>query len=407
MTTLDRLPIRPEVRGRFDSMVRLRRDLHAHPELGFREARTADQVVRFLEKSALGCRTGIAKTGVCAVARGAGSGGRTILFRADMDGLPIQEESDRDYASKHDGVMHACGHDGHTTILLHTAEVAQRNGGSLPVDCKFVFQPAEEGPGGALPMIGEGVLGDPDVEAAFGLHLWTPMPVGGVAVTAGPFMAAADEFELVVHGRGGHGAYPHQTVDAVVVGSHIVTALQTLVSRNASPMQTAVVTVGTFHAGSNFNIIAETARMKGTLRTFDPELRDLLIRRLEEVSTGTARVFGAECEFVFVEHYPALVNDPAMAEFVAGVASEVLGPENVKRDLVSMGGEDMAYFLQKVPGCFFFLGAGNEAKGCGHPHHSPHFDFDEDAMAIGSEILLRIAERYPAAFPVPPPAKSS
>ncbi len=295
--------------------------------------------------------------------------------------------------------MHACGHDGHMTILLHAARVAAKEPGRIDGSVRFVFQPAEEGPGGALPMIQAGIMRDPPIEAAFGLHLWSELPTGKVAVTSGPMMAAADEFEIIVHGRGGHAAYPQNTVDAVLVGSEIVVALQTLVSRETDPTQTAVVTIGTFNAGSNFNIIAETARMRGTLRTFDPEIRERLIRRLREVSEGLASTLGARCEFIFKDHYPALVNDARMADFVAGIAAEVVGPENVIRSLVSMGGEDMCYFLREAPGAFFFLGAGNAAKGITHPHHSPHFDFDEDAMPIGSEIFLRIMERYWSAFP--------
>ena len=257
---------------------------------------------------------------------------------------------------------------------------------------RFVFQPAEEGPGGALPMIREGILNDPPIEAAFGLHLWSGLPTGKIAVTSGPMMAGPDEFELIVRGRGGHGAYPHTAVDAVVVASHIVVAMQTVVSRSIDPIQTAVVSIGMFNSGSNFNIIAETARLRARSEHSTPRFATNVIRRVREVADGICATFGATCEFVVIDHYPPTVNDPAMADFVAGIAAEVVGPENVIRDLVSMGGEDMSYFLREVPGAFFFLGAGDASRGIVHPHHSPHFDFDESAMQIGVEVFLRIMD---------------
>jgi amidohydrolase len=268
----------------------------------------------------------------------------------------------------------------------------------------FAFQPAEEGPGGARPMIEAGILEDNGVEAVFGLHLWSELPLGKIGVTAGPAMASADEFEIRVLGRGGHAAFPQNTVDAVVVGSHLVTALQTLISRNADPMQTSVLTVGSFQAGSAFNIIAEEAVLRGTLRTFDPNLRAHLVRRLRETAEGVTGAFGAQVDFRFLPHYPPTVNDPAMAEFTAEIAAGVVGAENVVRDLVMMGAEDFSFFLRRRPGCFFFVGAGSPERGCGHPHHSPRFDFDEDALPIGCEMFLRIAERYFERFPAPPPA---
>ncbi len=391
--------VRPEVRAGLDAMREFRRDLHRHPELGLREFRTAEAVAARLCAAGIEVESGIAGTGLRAIIRagagrsGAGSG-RALLLRADMDALPIQELSEAPYASETPGVMHACGHDGHTAILTQTALLLHASAARLPHSVVCAFQPAEEGPGGALPMIEAGVLEDPHCDAAFGLHLWTGLPVGKIGVTSGPAMAAADEFEILIEGRGGHGAFPHEAIDAVVMGSYLVTALQTLVSRNADPMRTAVVTIGTFHAGSNFNIIAESARLTGTLRTFDTRLRSLLVRRLREVAEGTVQTLGGKCAFHFTDRYPATVNDPEMAAFAAEVASGLVGPENVVRDLVMMGAEDMSYFLQSVPGCYVFLGAGNEARGLNHPHHSPHFDFDEGAMAIGSELLLRIAERW-------------
>ncbi|MEZ4655576.1 MAG: M20 family metallopeptidase [Candidatus Eisenbacteria bacterium] len=364
-----------------------------------RKSARRHQVASLLTKSGLELRTGIAGTGIATLVEGPRDPGRTILFRADMDALPIHEENTTDYVSKNAGVMHACGHDGHTSILAHTVLETLALRDTRALHSRFVFQPAEEGPGGALPMIREGVLQDPPVEAAFGLHLWNKLEAGKVAVTSGPFMAAADEFHITIHGLGGHGAYPHDAIDAVVIGSYLVTALQTLVSRDTNPVKTAVVSVGTFHAGSNFNIIAETARLKGTVRTFDLEVRARIIERLQTIVEHTAKMFRAKIDFEFLDTYPPTVNDPEMAEFVAEVAAEVVGQENVVRDLVSMGGEDMSFFLQEVPGCYFFLGSADPSRKLDESHHSPRFDFDERVMPLGAELFLRIQERYLARFP--------
>ncbi len=390
--------IRDAVRRHESEMVAFRRDLHQHPETGFLEERTSRLVAERLRRGGLEIRDGIAGTGLLALLRSASgpeaASRRSIFFRADMDALPIQEENPLPYASVNPGVMHACGHDGHTAILTETALVAREMRNSLPGDIGFIFQPAEEGPGGALPMIQAGVLDNPRPDAVFGLHLWSSLEIGRIAVTSGPAMAASDEFRLVVTGRGGHGAMPHNALDAVVVGAHIIVALQTVVSRNLDPMKTGVLTLGTFSAGSNFNIIAEKAELTGTIRAFDPQIREMILRRLREVAEGTAQSLGAGCEVTIMPIYPATVNDPGMSDFAADVAAGLVGRENVVRDMVLMGSEDMTYFLQEIPGCYIFLGAGNAGKGCNLPHHNPRFDFDEDAMAIGCELFLRIAEEY-------------
>lgn len=394
---LSSFPIREEIRSLFPDMVRIRRRIHRHPELGMQEKETSTLVAKELETMGLEVRTGVAGTGVVGLLRSDHPGKKSgvLLLRADMDALPMQEENPGiDYASEVPNVMHACGHDGHVATLLATARVASRMRRTLPGDLKFVFQPAEEGPGGALPMIEEGVLSDPAVTGAVGLHLSTEHEIGSVAVRAGPMMASADEFELRVVGQGGHGAYPHETVDAIVVGSHIVTALQTLVSRNTDPTQAAVVSVGTFNAGHNFNIIAAEARLRGTVRTFDSTLKDELKGRLGDLCRSVAEGMGARCEFVYRDQYPPLVNDQGMTDLVVEVASEMVGREAVDTNLLSMGGEDMCYFLQKVPGVFFFLGSHNPAKGPKTPHHSPNFDFDEEAMPLGVEIFLRFVDHY-------------
>jgi len=423
--------VRAEVHGRAAALSALRRDLHQHPEPGFREERTAGVVAARLREAGLWVREGIARTGVLArtVSRGTGAidpgragpgpagaaGGpasarsigppsdRAVLFRADMDALPLQEETGAPYASTVPGYMHACGHDGHTAILVETATLLQQTRALAGPgrECAFAFQPAEEGPGGALPMIEAGILEDAGAEAVFGLHLWSGLPTGRIAVTPGPVMASADEFEIRVLGRGGHAAHPQDTIDAVVVGSQIVTALQTLVSRNTDPLATAVLTVGTFHAGSNFNIIAERAVLRGTLRTFDVSLRSLLVRRLRETVEGVARALGAEAEFEFQPYYPPTVNHPLVSEYVAELAAQVVGERNVVRDMRLMGAEDFSFFLRRRPGCFFFVGSGNAARGFDQPHHSPRFDLDEEALPIGCEMFLRIAETWFDRFPEP------
>lgn len=392
--------VRPEILARRGALVACRRDLHRHPELGFKEERTARVVADRLTAAGIELRAGIARTGLLARVRaGAGAAARrTILLRADMDALPLQEETNAPYASTVPGAMHACGHDGHVAILVETAILAHGCAASLAGDLAFVFQPAEEGLGGAATMIEEGILEETGAEAVFGLHLWSPLPVGKVAVTAGPFMASADDFEIVVTGKGGHAAFPHTAIDAVVVGSYVVAALQTLVSRRVDPLQAAVVTVGSFHAGSGDNVIAESAILRGTMRTFDAALRDSLVRRLREITEATCAALGARGEIRFFPGYPATINDAEMAAFVAEIAANTVGRDNVVRDLVMMGAEDMSYFLRERPGCYFFVGAGNESRGIVHPHHSPHFDIDEDSLAIGCELFLRIAERYFASF---------
>jgi len=321
-----------------------------------------------------------------------------------MDALPLTEETGAAYASLTPGAMHACGHDGHTAILVEAALLASERRASFAGDLAFMWQPAEEGFGGAARMIEEGVLEATGAEAVFGLHLWSPLPVGKVAVTSGPFMASSDEFEITVAGQGGHAAFPHTAVDAVVAGSYVVAALQTLVARSVDPLQAAVVTVGSFHAGSGDNIIAESATLRGTLRTFDVALRERMLERLREIAETTCAALGAGCQFRLFPGYPATVNDREMAEFVAGVAAEMVGRANVVRDLVMMGSEDMSYYLRARPGCYFLVGAGNESRGIIHPHHSPRFDFDEDALAIGCELFLRIAEQY-FTRPEPPRAE--
>lgn len=376
-------------------LVATRRDLHRHPELGFEETRTAGVVAGRLGDLGIEARTGVAGTGVVGVVSSEPSPGeprRTVLLRADMDALPIQEENDHEYRSTVPGRMHACGHDGHTAILLGVARLLVED--PPPGNVVLVFQPAEEKPGGARPMIEAGVLADPPVDAAIGLHLWSNLPVGTVGTNPGPLMAGASEFRLTIKGRGGHAALPDQAVDAVVVASHVVVALQTLVSRETSPLDSAVVTVGSIHGGTTFNVIAERAVLEGTVRAFEDDRREALRDRIAALAQGVAGAMGAEATLEWTPHYPATVNDPAMAALVAREAAVVVGEENVFTDIRTMGAEDMSYFLRAVPGCFFFVGAANAARGITAPHHNPRFDIDEAALPIGAEILARAARAF-------------
>lgn len=385
--------IRPEVLAVVEEVIRLRRDLHRHPELGFEEVRTAGIVADYLEALGLEVRAGVAKTGVVATIQGS-QPGPTIMLRADMDALPVHEATGLEYASTIKGKMHACGHDGHTAILLGTARVLCGMRDRLKGNVKLVFQPAEEGPGGAEPMIREGVLENPKVSAACGLHLWTDFPVGEVGVQAGPFMACSDTFDIVVRGCGGHAAAPHQTVDSILVASHVVVALQSVVSRSVNPLDSVVVTVTRFHGGEAYNVIPDDVRLGGTIRTFSAELRKAVRERVKAIVEGVAAGFGATAEFHYEEGYPPVINDARMAALVTACCHDLLGVESQVADSRTLGGEDMAYFLNAVPGCYFFLGARDEEKGCDFPHHHPSFNVSEDAFPFGIELFVRVVERY-------------
>ena len=374
-----------------------RRDFHEHPELAFQEVRTAGIVADRLR--ALGVedvRTGIAQTGVTGLIRGTKPGGdRTVLLRADMDALPILEENDVDYRSQHPGVMHACGHDAHTAMLLGVGRLLMDRRQQFAGTVKLLFQPAEESPpGGAKPMIEAGVLEEPKVDAAFGIHIHQDAPVGEIKLRPGPAMAAADRFHILIRGKGGHGAKPHLTVDPIVIGSQIVTALQTLVARAVAPTDEAVVTVGTFRAGEAFNVIPETAELGGTVRTFNEQNREFLEERIETLARGIASALGAEADVVYTRGYPATVNDPAMTALVREEVAKIVGEDRVQQPPLMMGAEDFSYFLEQVPGAYWFVGSQNPERGLVWGHHHPRFDIDEAAMAIGIESLVNVALRY-------------
>ncbi|MCY6489874.1 M20 metallopeptidase family protein [Leptolyngbya sp. GGD] len=391
--SVDVSQIRLEIRSLQAQLVTWRRQLHQRPELGFREQLTAEFITQKLQEWQIPHETGIAKTGIVATIAG-NRPGRVLAIRADMDALPIQEQNDVPYKSQHDGLMHACGHDGHVTIALGTAYyLSQHRDFSGTV--KIIFQPAEEGPGGAKPMIEAGVLKNPDVDAIVGLHIWNNLPLGMVGVRTGALMAAVETFDFTIVGKGGHGAIPQQTIDSVLVGAQIVNALQTIVARNVDPIDSAVVTVGEFHSGTACNVIAASARLRGTVRYFNPKYAGYFAQRIEQIVAGICQAHGATYEFNYDVLYPPVINDGAIADLVRSIAETVIeSPLGVVPDCQTMGGEDMAFFLQEVPGCYFFLGSANSEKGLDFPHHHPRFDFDETVLGMGVEFFVRIVETF-------------
>lgn len=391
--SVDLSQIRLDIRNLQPRLSEWRRRLHQRPELGFQEHLTSQFVAQKLSEWGIEHQTGIAKTGITAVISG-NQPGPVLAIRADMDALPIQEANDVPYRSQHDGVMHACGHDGHTAIALGTAYYLSQHR-NFPGTVKFIFQPAEEGPGGAKPMIEAGVLKNPDVDAIIGLHLWNNLPLGTVGVRSGALMAAVELFDCTIQGKGGHGAMPHQTIDSVLVSAHIVTALQSIVARNLDPVKSGVVTVGKLHAGHAFNVIADTAQFGGTVRYFDPALDGFFKERVERVIAGICESHGAHYTLDYWQFYPPTINHPDMANLVRSVAEQVVEtPTGVVPECQTMGGEDMSFFLQEVPGCYFFLGSANADRGLAYPHHHPRFDFDETALSMGVEMFTRCVERF-------------
>ncbi len=376
------------VKSTWNEMVTLRRTFHQYPELAFEEKQTAAAVADRLKQWGYEVREEIAGTGVCGYMKGIKKG-KVVAVRADMDALPIQEKGNKGYKSRHKGIMHACGHDGHVAIALQVAKLVARERESLRGGVKFIFQPAEESPGGALPMIEEGVLGNPAVDFILALHLWNHLPVGWVGIRGGPMMASADIIKMKVTGKGGHGASPHHTVDGILVASRIVDALQSIVSRSVDPTEPSVLTVGTIKGGRNFNAIAEDVEMTGTTRAFSDSVRKSFPVLIRKVAGGIARAHGAKFRLDYIWNYPPLENNDEIARIVAGEAGEVVGQSKVIDPGLQMTAEDMSYFLREVPGCFFFVGAHNPKWENEIPHHSPWFDFDERAMLVGAEIILR------------------
>lgn len=378
-----------------DLLIATRRDLHRHPEIGFEEHRTSGIAAERLRAAGYDVRTEVAVTGVVGTLRGGAGPGPTLILRADMDALPVQEEVSHDYASTVPGKMHACGHDAHVAIGLAVAERLARRRDEFAGEVRYVFQPAEEGLGGARRMIEEGVLDG--VDAALGLHIWTGLPSGVVGVVDGPQMAGSQEFRILVKGRGGHAAMPHQTVDATLVASHIVIALQSIVARSVPPTEAAVVTIGALHSGTAMNVISDSAVLEGTMRAFDTSIQELLRRRVAEIARGVAAAHDAEVEIDFNQLiFPPTVNDPGLAALIRRTTSDLVGSDVVRSDgdVRTMAAEDFAEFGVRVPACYFFLGAYSEESGATHPHHSPHFNICEKVLPLGVDILEAAAVAY-------------
>jgi amidohydrolase len=362
----------------------------------FEETKTAELVSEHLTKLNLNFEKGIAKTGITCLLD-SGIPGKTLLVRADMDALPIHEENQVSYRSRNTGIMHACGHDGHTAILMSLAGDLKAQISSLIPKGRvlLVFQPAEEGGGGADKMIEEGILEKYNVSAALALHVWNHVPLGKIGVVEGPMMAAVDEFNIKVIGKSGHGAMPQHTVDPIVVSAHIITALQSIVSRFADPLDSCVVTVGSLHSGDAFNAIPEVAYLKGTVRTYSKELYNEIPEKLKNIINGISEGFGARAEIEYLRINKPTINETGMVNIVKKASDNILGSGNITTEHVkNMGGEDFSAFLDRVPGCYFFVGSRNPDKGFIHPHHNSKFDFDETALPIGLEVLKESIRLY-------------
>ncbi len=385
------MKIKDEVLSFKNEVIHLRRDFHKHPELGFEEQRTSQIVENYLKDCGIEVKSHIAKTGVVGILRGKGKG-KTIMLRADMDALPIQEMNEISYKSVNKGIMHACGHDGHTAMLLVAAKILSGHKDEINGNVKFIFQPSEEKtPGGAIKMIEEGVMNNPNVDEAFGLHLGNMIPAGIIGIKEGVFTAEADTFKIEITGKGGHGAYPHTSIDPVVIAAQTVIGLQTIVSREINPIHPIVVTVGKIHSGDVFNVIPEKAELLGTVRTLDRKIAETIPEMIKRIAKNTAKALRGSAEVQYSFGYPPLVNNKKETKYIIQIAEKVVGKEHILISPVSMGGEDMAYFLEKVPGAFFWLGSMNKEKGFDKPHHSAYFNFDEDVLPIGVEMHVKIA----------------
>jgi amidohydrolase len=379
-----------EAKSIFEYARDLRRNFHRHPELGFKETRTAGIIARELNLHGYEVTTGIGETGVVGVLD-SGQDGAVVLLRFDMDALPIQEETGASYASTNPGVMHACGHDGHMAVGLTVARLLANQAEELKGTVKLMFQPAEEGLGGAEKMIDDGVLQKPEPDVSLALHLWNEKPVGWFGIPAGPLMAGSDIFTVRVKGRGGHGGLPEQTIDPVYAASQMVVALQSIVSRNVSPLETAVLSVTQIQAGETFNVIPSETIFKGTIRTFDEATRKKVLSRFEAVIEGVSQAMGCETEVQVERLTPAVVNDRVTAQRVIEASSETF--KNVKIDMhaKTMVSEDMAFVMEKIPGCYFLVGSAHPEKGLNYGHHHPKFDFDESVLPIAAALMAASA----------------
>eukprot|EP01090_Pellita_catalonica_P018319 TRINITY_DN5868_c0_g1_i1.p1 TRINITY_DN5868_c0_g1~~TRINITY_DN5868_c0_g1_i1.p1 ORF type:complete len:403 (+),score=67.29 TRINITY_DN5868_c0_g1_i1:668-1876(+) len=396
------MKIRAEVQKLREEIIKNRRHLHRHPELAFKEIETTKYVAAALksygniEVEVVKCGAEQNYCGVIGTIRGRNLH-PLIALRADMDGLPILEDSKEEYVSQNKGVMHACGHDGHMSSLLAAAKIIASPEflGRMQGSVRLIFQPAEEGLGGAPEMIKAGCL--KDVDEVYGIHLWNVSKTGLVGVTSGPIMAASDSWELKVIGRGGHGAMPESTRDAIVAASHFVVAVQTIVSRNVSPLDTAVVSVGKFESGYNYNVIADIASLKGTARTFRKDTQKMIVRRMKEIAAGLEITFDVKCKFEYNFGYPPTVNHPAQTEKVRRAVSKIVGERQTVDGVRTCGAEDFSYYLEERPGCFFFVGSNPRNDDTIVPHHRSDFDINEDALLISASAFVQLVEELTTA----------
>ena len=384
------MPVINSIAALKDDMTAWRRDIHAHPETAFEEVRTSELVAARLGEWGIEVHRGIARTGVVGVLRAGNGGGRTIGLRADMDALPMTEENDVPYRSRHPGKFHGCGHDGHTTMLLgaakHLAETRNFDG-----TVNFIFQPAEEGHGGGRLMVEEGLFERFPCDEVYALHNWPDLPAGQIAVRPGPMMAAADQFDIRIKAKGGHAAMPHLCKDPVVIAAQMIAAFQTLVSRQTDPVDAAVISVTQVHIGSAYNVIAEEAWMAGTVRTFRPETQEMIHTDMARIAQGIGLAFGADVNFEYRAGYPATINHPAQSETAAAVAGLVVGDTNVRRDVQPvMGAEDFSYMLQARPGAYIWVGQAGGASSCFV--HNPRYDFNDEILPIGASMFATLVE---------------
>ena len=366
----------------------LRREFHRHPELGFQEFHTADILLRELSKlEGFSIQSGLAKTGLVALLKGA-KPGKTVLLRFDMDALPVMENTGVSFASENEGLMHACGHDGHMAIGLTTAKILAENQNDFAGILKFVFQPAEEGLGGALRMIDAGILENPRPDYVLGLHLWNEKPLGWLGISDGPVMSASETFRIIINGKGGHGGKPHEARDPVVASAAVISALQTLVAREVHPLDSAVITVSSIHGGETHNVIPEKVILGGTIRTITPETRAQVLERFHAVVRGVAEAHLCTAEVIIEDVSPAVTNDPDVADLMRKIAVSLYPEANLVEDYQTMASEDMAFLMQDLPGCYSFIGSANPEAGLDAKHHQPDFNFDEEAMKIGAALLV-------------------
>ncbi|HMN93405.1 MAG TPA: M20 aminoacylase family protein [Hydrogenophaga sp.] len=383
------------------SIAAVRRDIHAHPELCFEEVRTADLVAAKLTEWGIPIHRGMGTTGVVGIVHGRDGGacGRAIGLRADMDALPMQEHNRFEHASRHPGKMHACGHDGHTAMLLAAAQHFARHR-EFDGTVYLIFQPAEEGGGGAREMIKDGLFEQFPMESVFGMHNWPGMPVGSFAASTGPVMASSNEFRIVIRGKGSHAALPHNGIDPVPVACQMVQAFQTIITRNKKPVDAGVISVTMIHTGEATNVVPDSCEIQGTVRTFTYEVLDLIERRMQEIAEHTCAAFGAGCEFEFRRNYPPTINHPAETAFAREVLAGIVGAERVLDQEPTMGAEDFAYMLQHRPGCYLFIANGDgDHRVMGHGDgpctlHNPNYDFNDDLIPLGATFWVRLAEQW-------------